>query len=64
LARILAIVNLSSKAKRRVSLKYHSRPFSEGWKGVEGHVGGDIIKENAFAPEGAKESAVSLCGGR
>jgi hypothetical protein len=21
-----------------------------GWKGAEGHVGGDTIKENAFAP--------------
>jgi nitrate reductase (NAD(P)H) len=35
---------------------------SEEWKGVNGYVNKDISKENAFAPDGGKESMVSLCG--
>lgn len=35
---------------------------SDDWKGVKGHVNEDIIRGNAFAPDGAKESVVFLCG--
>ncbi|KAH7333373.1 hypothetical protein BKA65DRAFT_596924 [Rhexocercosporidium sp. MPI-PUGE-AT-0058] len=35
---------------------------SDDWKGVKGHVNEDMIKGNAFAPGGAEESVVFLCG--
>lgn len=35
---------------------------SEKWEGVKGHVNADIIKENTFPPDGAKDAAVFLCG--
>ena len=35
---------------------------SEEWKGKRGYIDKDIIRENAFPPDGGKESVVFLCG--
>lgn len=38
-----------------------SHPSGE-WKGVKGHVNGEIIKKNCFEPDGGKDAVVFLCG--
>lgn len=38
-----------------------SHPSAE-WKGVQGHVDARVIRENAFPPDGGRDSVVFLCG--